>query len=85
MEKPTVDTKAAGSVFLAEKRRKAWKRQMKKAIDISSKDKKRVSEILHKWRKKQRKLLGVKCVEDPHPFQNTYVFYCLDGRCSVDM
>lgn len=85
MEKPTIDTKSKGDSSLAEKRRKAWKRKMKKILDVSKKDKKKVSEILHRWRKKQRRLLGIRHVEDPHPFEPTYVFYCLEDGCSVDM
>jgi hypothetical protein len=78
MEKPTLDVITCGDRKLEEKRRKAWKRAMKKILDIPRKEKKKVAEILHKWRKRQRKFLGHRNIVDPDPYHKTYVFYCLD-------
>lgn len=76
--RPIVDVDVEGDRKLEEKRKKEWKKHMKAVLYISKTEKQRVSYVLHKWRKKQRKLLGKKDIEDPDPFTETYVFYCLD-------
>lgn len=76
--RPIVDVDVEGDRKLEEKRKKEWKKHMKAVLYISKTEKQRVSYVLHKWRKKQRKLLDQKDIEDPNPFDETYVFYCLD-------
>lgn len=78
MEKPTLDLTSLDDRALAKKRQKAWKKLMKKILAIPKDDRKKMASVLHKWRKKQRKLLDSDDIEDPHPFEATYVFYCLD-------
>jgi hypothetical protein len=75
MERPTLDIDDLRS---DEKRRKDWKKHMKNILYISKNDKQKVAYVVHKWRKKQRELLGKKDIEDPDPFVETYVFYCLN-------
>lgn len=75
--KPTLDVDNLEDHKVVEKRRKTWKRHLKSALYISKNDKQKVAYVLHKWRKKQRELLGQKDIEDPDPFVETYVFYCL--------
>jgi hypothetical protein len=78
MEKPIIDVNTRGDDKLIKKRKKAWKRQLKEILNTPKKEKRKVSEILHTWRKKQRKLLDSRDIEDPDPFVQTYVFYCLN-------
>ena len=47
-------------------------------IEISKDDKKVISRILTRYRRKQRRLWG-KTVEDPDPYDSDYVFFCLEG------
>lgn len=78
MEKPTLDVDMRSNRKLVEKRKRSWNRFMKKVLDLPRKERKKASEALHTWRKKQRNLLGHRDIEDPNPFDKTYVFYCLD-------
>lgn len=79
MEKPTLDITSLDDRTAAKKRQKAWKKMMKKILAIPKDDRKKIASVLHKWRKKQRKLLDSDDIEDPYPFDATYVFYCLDS------
>ena len=47
-------------------------------IEIPKEEKKIVSRVLTRYRRKQRRLWG-KTVEDPDPYDSDYVFYCLEG------
>lgn len=85
MGRPTILIYDETHPRLAEKRRKAWKRFLKKVLAIPQTEKKAATEILRKWRKKQRKLLHQKDIEDPHPFEHKYIFYCLEVNGRVDM
>lgn len=85
MDKPTLDVTTLDDHKVVKKRQKAWKKMMKTVLAIPKDDRKKIASVLHKWRKKQRKLLESDNIEDPHPFENNYVFYCLDDGCGVDM
>ena len=50
----------------------------------SSEDKKTIQKILTKWRRKQRKMDPSFGSDDPHPYEYTYVFYCLEDGAGVD-
>ncbi len=78
MERPTIDVKTRSDDKLTKKRKKAWKHFLKEVLDIPKKDRKKAASVLHKWRKKQRELLDNDNIEDPDPFVQTYVFYCLN-------
>ena len=56
------------------------RRQRRRAmeIEIPKEEKKIVSRVLTRYRRKQRRLWG-KTVEDPDPYDSDYVFYCLEG------
>lgn len=79
MEKPTLDLTTLDDRKVVKKRQKAWKKLMKTVLAIPKDDRKKIAAVLHRWRKKQRKLLASEDIEDPYPFEATYVFYCLDS------
>ena len=56
---------------LSKKRKAAYKKAVGPVGPVASR-------VLSKYRAKQTKLLG-EYDEDPHPYSNTYVFYCLDS------
>lgn len=45
----------------------------------NSKDRAKAYRTLKKFREKQQDLLGDDSIEDPDPFEPTYVFYCFKG------
>lgn len=77
-EKPILDTTSKSTKFLIKERKRAMRYILEDALCLSGKEKRKVTRVLHKWRKKQRELLGHRDIEDPNPFDKTYVFYCLD-------
>lgn len=76
--RPTIDTDLPeGSSHLQTYRR----RQMEKRMPVlTTKERRRMSYILCKFRKKQVALLGDDYSSDPDPFRRTYVFYCFQGE-----
>jgi hypothetical protein len=46
----------------------------------SKKDQSRVYYMMRKFRQRQEELLGTENIEDPDPFEPTYIFYCFQGR-----
>ena len=57
-------------------------RQMKLAMpQVSKSVRARMSYVVNKYRKKQRKMMEDDDIEDPNPYDDTYVFYCLEGAC----
>ena len=48
---------------------------------MSKEDRKTLSAVLSKYRRRQTKLLGHK-EEDPNPYDSDYVFYCLEDSDS---
>lgn len=57
------------------------RRQRRKRMEavFPTEDKKLVSHVLSRYRRRQRRLWG-KTVADPDPYDSDYVFYCLDGE-----
>lgn len=55
------------------------KRVIKATLDFSKKEKKMISKIISRLRRKQRRSLGTKDT-DPDPYDPDYVFYCLEGE-----
>lgn len=77
--RPTLDVDNLRSpVRLLQARRRAFKKAM---MQMSNEDKKQLSAVLAKYRRRQTKLLGRKD-EDPNPYDSDYVFYCLEDSDS---
>ena len=51
----------------------------KKIATYGGRDRARMYRTMKKFRTKQLMLLGDKSMEDPDPFDPTYVFYCFTG------
>lgn len=70
--RPTLDLDNLNSPkSLREDRRRALKRAM-------NRDKK-ATEIVSKYRRKQRRLLDGESDSDPDPYDSDYIFFCLEG------
>jgi hypothetical protein len=69
--KPTIDPESPKT-----SRRKLLERIPKR----SKKDQCRVYYMMRKFRQRQEELLGTENIEDPDPFEPTYIFYCFQGR-----
>jgi hypothetical protein len=65
-----IDIRATQSVL------KARIRQIKQAMP--KEERVRISYVVNKYRKKQRKLLEEDDIEDPNPYAASYIFYCLE-------
>lgn len=77
--RPTLDVDNLRSpVSLLQARRRAFKKAL---LKMSKEDKKTLSAVLGKYRRRQTKLLGHK-EEDPNPYDPDYVFYCLEDSDS---
>lgn len=75
--KPTLDvTNLDTRTSLLKRRLKEYKRRIPK---FDKYDRREIAYILHKFRKKQRKMLDSRNIEDPDPYDCTYVFYCFQG------
>lgn len=61
---------------------KARARQLRKAMPkLSKEDRTKITYVINKYRRKQRKLLEEyvdDSIEDPDPYHDSYVFYCLE-------
>lgn len=55
------------------------KRAIKAVLDFSKKEKKIVSKIISRLRRRQKRYLGTKDT-DPDPYDPDYIFYCLEGE-----
>jgi hypothetical protein len=56
------------------------KKRMKAALTtLSKEDKKRLTHVMSRYRRKQKKLWG-RSVSDPDPYDSHYVFFCLEGK-----
>lgn len=73
--KPTLDII---NLRVCEKHRRDWKRRISAIVHEDKKARSRANRILRKWRGKQEELTGEE-IEDPDPYQPTYVFYCLEA------
>ena len=51
----------------------------KKIVSYEPKERARVYRVMKKFRDKQCFLLGDKSIEDPDPFDPSYIFYCFTG------
>ena len=70
--RPTLDLDNLDSPSsLVKSRRRALKRAMSRTT--------RASEVVSKYRRKQRRLLDGESESDPDPYDPYYVFYCLDA------
>lgn len=76
--RPTIETNLGeGLAALATQRMRELKKRMPV---LSPTQKRRMSYVLSKYRKKQLALLGDEYCSDPDPFSPTYVFYCFQGK-----
>lgn len=73
--RPTIDPDSPPADDL--RRRKAFLRLLPKHNRF---DYGKMYRVLSKFRDKQRKLLGEDDIEDPDPFDSSYVFYCFTGK-----
>ena len=69
--KPTIDPSSPPTKRIDHSRKKIPK--------YDTKDYAKSYRIMKKFREKQRMLLGAESIEDPDPFEPTYVFYCFKG------
>ncbi len=77
--RPTLDVDNLRSpASLLQARRRAFKKAL---IKMTKEDRKTLSAVLSKYRRRQTKLLGHKD-EDPNPYDSDYVFYCLEDSDS---
>lgn len=74
--RPTLDVTSLDSPKTLLRKRKRLIRSVIKAVG-SKADRKRCREVVSKYRRKQRRLSG-SSESDPDPYDETYVFYCLD-------
>lgn len=72
--KPTLDISNLG---YCAKHSREWKKRVKLVVHDNKKLRTKASRILSKWRVKQEELVGDN-IEDPNPYQPSYVFYCLE-------
>jgi hypothetical protein len=78
--RPTLDVTNLDSPHrLHSHRRKVMKRAIKAVLDFSKKEKKIVSKIISRLRRRQKRYLGTKDT-DPDPYDPDYIFYCLEGE-----
>lgn len=79
MERPTLDVEdLRAPQSIRDERRRRLQRVLKKHIRMTEHDKKTLRNVLQKYRRRQEKLLdGYE--SDPDPYENTYVFYCLEA------
>lgn len=74
--RPTLDIdNLSSSRDLKDERRLRLKRIIRK---FTKDDKAALHAVLHKFRRRQKKLLDGGYESDPDPYEETYVFYCLD-------
>ena len=72
--RPTIDTNCGYSA-----RQKAWDKHVRSLLAIPKHEEVLIRNILAKHRRRQTRRLGSRD-EDPDPYDQTYIFYCLDGR-----
>ena len=60
-------------------RSSAWKAHLARLVDRSPEDAEIVACVLTRHRRRQTRRLGVR-VDDPDPYEPSYIFFCLDGR-----
>jgi hypothetical protein len=60
-------------------RSKAWARHVATLLASSPEDLAKLRTVLATYRRRQTRKLGYR-YEDPNPYDETYIFYCLDGR-----
>jgi hypothetical protein len=70
--RPTLDVENLESPSELTKKRR---RTMKRAVHRST----RASDVVSKYRRKQRRLLDGDSDSDPDPYDPDYIFYCLDA------
>ena len=68
--KPTIDTETEGDLDLFKKRQKELVKRMPRRT-------REVQYILTQYRELQRKLLKSPDIEDPYPYNRSYIFYCM--------
>jgi hypothetical protein len=51
----------------------------KKILKCDPRDHAKAYRIMKKFREKQQRLLGEESIEDPDPFEPTYIFFCFTG------
>lgn len=78
--RPTLDvTNLESPRTLRSNRRRTLRRILKAALAFSKKEKKVISKILSRLRRRQKRYLGTKD-SDPDPYDPDYIFYCLEGE-----
>lgn len=75
--RPMIDTELSeGLASLNALRKRHFEKRMPV---LTPKERRRMSYVVSKYRKKQMALLDGEYVSDPDPFCPTYVFYCFQG------
>ena len=69
--KPTIDPESPNTKRSDDLRKKISK--------CDAKDYAKAYRTMKKFRERQQMLLGEESIEDPNPFEPTYVFYCFKG------
>lgn len=78
--RPTLDvTNLDSPRSLHSHRKRTMRRILKAALDFSKKEKKVISKIISRLRRRQKRYLGTKD-SDPDPYDPDYIFYCLEGE-----
>jgi hypothetical protein len=78
--RPTLDvTNLDSPRSLHSHRRRTMRRILKAVLDLSKKEKKVVSKVISRLRRRQKRYLGTKD-SDPDPYDSDYIFYCLEGE-----
>ena len=74
--KPTLETEDLR--YCAQHGRR-WRLVMNSVIVKDTCERKKTNSVVYRWRKKQARSFGYK-VEDPDPYDPSYVFFCLEGE-----
>ena len=78
--KPTIDPESLVPSLLNKMRHNEFRKRIPK---YDKKDYARVYRIMLKYRKKQLELQDDDDIEDPDPYDPSYVFYCFTGKANV--
>lgn len=75
--RPTIDPDSPVSSMVKKLRANCMKQRMPK---YAKHDYAKMYYVMYKYRKRQRQLLEDNDIEDPDPYDPTYVFYCFTGK-----
>jgi hypothetical protein len=78
MDTPKPQLVVNGS-YASSARSKAWTRHVTTILAIPQHEEALIRKVLAKYRRRQTLKLGYR-YEDPDPYDDSYLFYCLQGR-----